>query len=163
MNQTDLVIKQATDSWNLYITRINKLLDTLTDEQLSKDIAPGRNSGMYLLGHLAAVNDAMLPLLGFGPLLHPEMEDIFVEKPDKAVELPASQTIREYWKQTCEALSNHFSKMTVDGWLSRHNSISETDFQKEPHRNKLNVLLNRTNHLSYHHGQLVLLGSAGSE
>jgi hypothetical protein len=28
---------------------------------------------------------------------------------------------------------------------------------KEPHRNKLNLLMNRTNHLSYHLGQLVLL------
>lgn len=163
MNQTELVIRQATDSWDLYVTRINKLLATLTDEQLSKDIAPGRNSGTYLLGHLAAVNDAMLPLLGFGPLLRPGMDDLFIEKPDKAAELPAAPLVREYWKDTCKALCNHFSKMTVDGWLSRHNSVSEADFKKEPHRNKLNVLLNRTNHLSYHHGQLVLLGKVGSE
>ena len=31
------------------------------------------------------------------------------------------------------------------------------DFIKEPHRNKLNVLLTRTTHLAYHAGQLALL------
>lgn len=39
----------------------------------------------------------------------------------------------------------------------KHSAVSEEDFAKEPHRNKLNLLLNRTNHLSYHHGQLVFL------
>jgi hypothetical protein len=28
---------------------------------------------------------------------------------------------------------------------------------KEPHRNRLNVLLGRMNHLSFHRGQLILL------
>jgi hypothetical protein len=35
--------------------------------------------------------------------------------------------------------------------------ISEQDFAKEPMRNKLNVLINRTNHLAYHYGQLRLI------
>jgi hypothetical protein len=42
-------------------------------------------------------------------------------------------------------------------WFERHTSVSEEDFLKEPHRNKLNVLLNRTNHQSYHFGQMILL------
>ena len=33
----------------------------------------------------------------------------------------------------------------------------EEDFIKEPHRNKLNIILTRTTHLSYHTGQLALL------
>jgi len=36
-------------------------------------------------------------------------------------------------------------------------AVSDEDFSKEPHRNKLNVIINRTNHMSYHLGQLILL------
>jgi hypothetical protein len=42
-------------------------------------------------------------------------------------------------------------------WFNRHTVVSEADFEKEPHRNKLNLLINRTNHLSYHLGQLIYL------
>jgi hypothetical protein len=35
--------------------------------------------------------------------------------------------------------------------------MTEEDFEKEPGRNKLSVLINRTNHMAYHLGQLVLL------
>jgi hypothetical protein len=47
--------------------------------------------------------------------------------------------------------------MTADAWLSRHESMTDADFEKDPARNKLSVLLNRTNHLSFHFGQLRLL------
>ncbi|MBK6626451.1 MAG: hypothetical protein IPJ87_16545 [Flavobacteriales bacterium] len=35
--------------------------------------------------------------------------------------------------------------------------IAEVDLPKEPHRNRLNVLMSRTNHLAYHRGQLIML------
>jgi hypothetical protein len=47
--------------------------------------------------------------------------------------------------------------MSTADWLDRHMSISAEDFKREPMRNKLNVLINRTNHESYHLGQLMLL------
>jgi len=47
--------------------------------------------------------------------------------------------------------------MSVADWMGRHMSVSEEDFAKEPQRNKFNVLIGRTNHQSYHLGQLNLL------
>jgi hypothetical protein len=47
--------------------------------------------------------------------------------------------------------------MKPQDWLGRHTAVSEEDFQKEKHRNKLNVLISRTNHAGYHLGQLVYL------
>jgi len=47
--------------------------------------------------------------------------------------------------------------MTSEDWLSRHTSVSEEDFAADPLRNKLNVLIGRTNHESYHLGQANLL------
>jgi hypothetical protein len=56
-----------------------------------------------------------------------------------------------------ETLSDHIQDLPADDWFTRHSNISEEDFMKEPHRNRLNVLLDRTIHLSNHRGQLLLL------
>lgn len=47
--------------------------------------------------------------------------------------------------------------MKAEDWFMRHTAISEENFASEPHRNKLNIVMNRTSHLSYHLGQLVYL------
>lgn len=153
-----LTIKMTLDAWNKELTATNKLFDSLSDEQLTKEISPGRNTGIYLLGHLAAVQDALLPLLGFGEKLYPELEDIFIKSPDRSGKaFPSVAELRTCWKKVNEELANNLSKTTDEQWLQKHNSVSAEDFAKEPHRNKLNVLISRTNHLSYHRGQLVLL------
>jgi hypothetical protein len=54
-------------------------------------------------------------------------------------------------------LGERLASLSEEQWFQRHNSVSEEDFQKEPHRNKLNVLLGRSTHIAYHLGQLVLL------
>lgn len=156
--QQKLFIKLALDSWSIYISRVTKLIDELTDEQLQREVSPGRNSGVYLVGHLAAVHDAMLPLLGLGEKLYPELENIFIKNPDKSsLEKPSIKLIRQYWKNVNDALASRFEKMQAEEWFQRHSAISEADFQNEPNRNKLNVLINRTNHMAGHYGQMVFL------
>jgi hypothetical protein len=39
--------------------------------------------------------------------------------------------------------------------LQKHTAVSDADFAKEPHRNRLSVVLNRAGHVQYHLGQLV--------
>jgi hypothetical protein len=156
--QQELFIKIALDSWNIQLVRINKLLETLTDEQLQQEVAPDRNSGAYLLGHLAAIHDAMLPLLNFGNRLYPQLEEAFVQNPDRSpIFKPSTSLLRQYWSDVNSVLASHFNKLNPDEWLQKHTAISDEDFAKEPHRNRLSVLLNRTNHLSYHYGQLAFL------
>ena len=47
--------------------------------------------------------------------------------------------------------------MQPEDWFTKHSAISAEDFAKEPHRNKLNILINRTVHQGYHMGQLAYL------
>jgi DinB superfamily len=151
-------IKMALSAWETYNTRVKKLLDTLTDEELLAESAPGRNRGIYLIGHLIAVSDGLFPILGFGERLYPELDNIFLESPDKAdAELPSINELKEYWNKVNTKLADHISGMREEEWFTRHNKVSEEDFAKEPHRNKLNIIINRTNHTSYHLGQLIYL------
>jgi hypothetical protein len=155
---TQVMIKMVLDIWHSKIKESDTLFDKLSDEQLQKQVVPGRNSGIYLLGHLVAVHDRLLPLLGLGERLYPQLDESFIDNPDGAKSSPATiSELRQYWKNINTTLAGHFSKLEPDQWFQKHNSVSAADFEKEPHRNKLNVIINRTNHLSYHLGQLVFL------
>lgn len=148
----------ALSSWETQNTRVKKLMDTLSDEQLMSETAPGRNRGVYLIGHLITVSDGLLPLLGFGDRLYPQLEEVFLKQPDgSGLEAPSLADLKKYWDEVHNKLTGHFSKMKADDWFTRHTSVSEADFAKEPHRNKLNIIINRANHTSYHLGQLVYL------
>lgn len=156
--QADLLVKMSLMAWDAQNNYLDKLINSLTDEQLAKEIAPGRNTGVYLLGHLIAVSDGLFPLLGFGDRLFPEMEEVFLKNPDKSgFNFPSVTELKQRLKTVNEKLNGHFHSIDVDGWLSRHMSVSPADFEKEPHRNKLNVLLNRTGHMANHIGQMNLL------
>lgn len=161
MQMTDqqvLFVKMALDAWNSELKYTNALLDQLSDAQLMREVSPGRNRGIYLLGHLTAVHDQVLPLLRFREKLHPELYGPFHDEPDGAgAELPPIAQLRAQWKEVNEALLKHMMGLAPEEWFTRHANISEADFPKEPHRNRLNVLLSRTNHLAYHRGQMVLL------
>ena len=136
----------------------NKIFDNLSDEELMQEVAPGRNRGIYLLGHLTAVHDRMLPLLRFEEAKYPELTAVFLESPDKAVEaIPSASQLRQQWKDMNDTLSGHINNLPADDWFTRHANISEEDFITEPDRNRLKVLLDRTIHLSNHRGQLLLL------
>ena len=146
------------DAWNAHLTRADRFFSSLSDEQLKEETAPGKNSGIYLLGHLTAIHDALFPLLELGEKLHPELEEIFIKNPDKsAIEKPAPDILKNYWTEVNNKLSQQFNQFTFDDWFKKHTSVSDEDFEKEPHRNKLNVLISRTNHLAYHLGQLAFL------
>lgn len=154
----ELFVKMVLDAWFGKLKRADELFDSLPDEALQNEVAPGRNRGVYLLGHLTAAHDALLPLLGFGDTLYPEMFDTFLIKPDRAVEdLPSVEELRDRWKKVHEVLIAKCTNETAKGWFEKHTSVSEADFATQPHRNKLNVIISRTNHLDFHLGQLIFL------
>jgi len=156
--QSDLLVKMSLMAWDAQNNYLNKLISSLTDEQLAKEIAPGRNTGVYILGHLIAVSDALLPLLGFDDRLFPEMEEVFLKNPDKSgLSFPSADELKQRLEAVNAKLNSYFQSTDVNGWLSKHMSVSAEDFVKEPHRNKLNVLINRTGHMASHIGQMNLL------
>jgi hypothetical protein len=156
--EKEIFIKMVVSYWQVVNNRTTDLFGKLSDDELSAETAPGRNTGIYLLGHLTAVHDAMFPILGFGEPLFPELYKVFVESPDKSgLEKPPLPYLRECWSKVTSALQQRIDATSSDDWFTRHNAVSAEDFEKEPTRNKLNIIINRTNHLSTHLGQLIYL------
>ena len=160
MNNSDTMVKMAMSAWDSHVTRTTNLLKELSDDQLSKEVAPGKNTGKYLLGHLVAVHDALNDIMGLASREHADLDKAFIMHPDKqGLAMPEISVLREYWDDVHQKLNSALQSMQPDDFFKRHNSVSDEDFIKEPTRNKLNVLISRTNHLSYHLGQLQLLKS----
>src|ERR1700676_3188842 len=143
--------------WKAQVDRADKLFGSLSSEEVLREIAPGRNRLLYLWGHLTAIHDAMLPLLGLRERLHPEFDVAFVSNPDKSrADIPSHEQIRRAWNVVNAELWKGFETMSWSDWGQRHSAVSEEDFAKDASRNRFSVLLSRTNHLSYHLGQAVL-------
>jgi hypothetical protein len=157
-NELELLVKMSLMAWDAQNNALNKLLNELSDEQLQKEIAPGRNRGIYLLGHLVAVSDGMIPLMDFGEKLFPGLYPVFVKEPDSAInDLPSAVELKLDLEAVNAKLTEKIKTTTTAQWFERHTAISPEDFAKEPHRNKLNIIINRTGHMAYHIGQMVLL------
>jgi hypothetical protein len=153
----ELFLNNAIGSWKQVIGRIDKGFLQLSDEEIQKQVAPGKNRLIYLLGHLTAVHDRMFSLLGIGERLHPELDEAYISNPDRTLPDPvAPADLKKLWSEVNRRLTEAFEKLTPAEWLQKHTAVSDEDFAKDPSRNRLSILLSRTNHAAFHTGQAVL-------
>lgn len=157
MTNEELLSLVALNSWKQVISRFDKGLAAHSDDDLQKQVAPGRNRLYYLVGHLTAVHDRLFALLGIGERLHPELDEPFITNPDQAGNNPvAAQELRKAWSEVNGKLTAALESLTPAEWLKKHTEVSDEDFAKDPTRNRLAVVISRTNHASFHSGQAVL-------
>jgi uncharacterized damage-inducible protein DinB len=149
----DLILNQLEGK----VQQTTAVFTTLGAEAAQVPVAPDRNTVSYLLGHLVAVHDKLLEGLDLGQRLHPEWDSLFLTPQQAGSEYPAYQDLLGAWQQVNAALVAGFATLSIDDWLTKHAYVSDADFAREPHRNKLNLLLSRTGHLFHHGGQLALV------
>src|SRR6478735_5465912 len=124
--QPGLFIKMVVAEWDKQNNNFNRFLSSVTGEQLSKEIAPGKNTGIYLVGHLIAISDAMLPLLAFGEKLFPHLGNTFIENPDKSgLKMPSLAELKEQSTRVNSELSKHIRSTSPADWFKRHMSVSD--------------------------------------
>jgi DinB superfamily len=158
MTPEQALVTSTVNSWKTATERADKLFLPLTEAQLQKEVAPGKNRLIYLLGHLTAVHDRMLPLLDLGPRLYPELDAAFITSPDRATsDLPTGDEIKRSWNEVNGKLLAGFERLSPAEWLQKHTSVSEEDFAKDPSRNRFAILLSRTGHITFHLGQTALI------
>jgi uncharacterized damage-inducible protein DinB len=157
MTTNQLMIDTALASWRQAVAQASETFNLLTDDQFQREVAPGKNRVLYLLGHLTAVNDAMLTILGLGDRLHPELDAMFIKNPDKVIkELPTAANLKKYWAEVNQNVLHKMEALSPREWLQRHATMTDEDLAKNPTRNRLNILLSRARHVSYHRGQVAV-------
>ena len=144
-------------NWDAQNKRIQKILDTISDENFYKPILSNGNSPSWILGHLTEADDALLELMGISSRLYPEMKAIYHhERGENQNGHLSRQEVNEKFNSILTKLDQAFKSWNESEWLTRHTAVSEEDFKKAPHRNKLNVLLSRVTHKASHLGQLAM-------
>ncbi len=147
----------ALKTWKTELEKADTFFSALTDEQLQTRVAPDKNRLVYLYGHLIAVHDRMLPLLGVGERLYPELDAPFLLEADSSTApSPSAADLKRWWDEVHNRLNPALDGVAPTDWADRHTAVSAEDFSKNPLRNRLSVLLSRTAHVSYHVGQAVL-------
>ncbi len=158
MSSNEQFANTAVKSWKMAVGRLNDVLAAADNDKLQREVAPGRNRITYLIGHLAAVNDRLLPMLGIGERLHPELDAAYIDNPDRALPDHVSpEALKQALAEVNDKLTAAFEKFTPDQWLEKHASVSAEDFAKDPSRNRMAVLLSRTSHVAMHAGQILLV------
>jgi len=158
MEQQQIFIQMALHAWHMQIKKAEKFFFEFTDEQLMREVAPGKNRCIYLLGHLTAYHDLLPEILGLGTKAYPTLQPIFLQTPDNvSTPIPSLGELKSLWTSVHQRLDDAFAAMPPADWFTRHNAMTDEDFSKDPTRNKLSVLLNRTSHVAYHLGQVIFL------
>lgn len=117
--------------WDTYNKRIQKTLDTISDENFNKPIVAGSNSPSWIFGHLAEADDSLLELLGIGSRKFPELKDIYHHErgSNQAGHLSKAEIITK-WRDILTELDRAFKSWNEKDWLSRHTAVSEEDSPK---------------------------------
>jgi hypothetical protein len=158
MDQQQLFVKMALHNWNTQIARAEKIFNSYTEKEFYKEIAPGKNRIIYIYGHLAAYHDILKETLGIGERSYSGLAAMFLQHPDSpTVSYPSLNDLSSIWKDVHEHLKQLFNDLPVEDWFKRHSAMTDEDFEADPSRNRLSVLLNRTNHVAYHLGQVILV------
>src|ERR1700759_1188588 len=140
MTNEEIFAATSVSNWVTATSRLEKILAPLKDEDLQLQVAPGRNRVYYIVGHLAAVSDLMLPLLGLGERLYPELDEFFISNPDRSKEDKYSGAeLRKILTEVNTKVAEGMKAMPAADFLKPHSAVSEEDFQKQPLRNRLAV------------------------
>lgn len=144
--------------WSTYNKRMEKVFETISAENFNTPIVANGNSPSWLLGHLVDTDDKLLELFGIRQRLFPELSSIYHhERGSNQTGHLTREDLQKKWKSISDELDRAFNTWSETDWLSRHTAVSESDFAKEPHRNKLNVMLSRVTHKASHLGQISML------
>ena len=149
----------AIKTWKTVTARLEKLLSSLSDDDLQLEVAPGRNRVYYVLGHLAAHHDRLLPMLNIGGRLHSDLDDVFITNPDRTFpeDEYSGAELRKMLTEVNSAVLAGVEAMSPVDLLKRHADVSEGDFAKDTLRSRLAVFESRTAHVMFHAGQIRLV------
>lgn len=161
MTIEDVFSATTIKTWTTVIGRLERNLSSLSEFDMQSEVAPGRNRVYYILGHLTAFHDRLSPMLDLGERLYPELDELFVSSPDRTFpDRYVGSELRTMFLAVNARVANGIQTMSTVDFLKKHGAVSAEDFAKDPLRNRLAVLQNRTSHAAFHEGQIRLVRKA---
>ncbi|HEY4304914.1 MAG TPA: DinB family protein [Gemmatimonadaceae bacterium] len=146
-DQARLFTRIALNTWKATVGRFDDIVVGCSDEELEREVTAGRSRLFYLIGHITALHDRLLPVLGLGERKHAELDAEFGDERDAhRSSALAPGRLRQLWSEVNAALLFGMEKLTPEQWLEKASSAAE--------QSRLSVLLAWTDHVSLHSTQL---------
>lgn len=140
-------------------------LTRLSDDDLKMEIAPGKNHGVWILGHLIESDDDLSLYLGKGPMLFQEYSDLFGQGSvlKSVTEYPPVSLMRQQWKEVADKNLKIYEELN-DEELDEPHAMVKGKLEDDFFKTKENCIINWLLHQVYHAGQLsVLYAMTGKE
>jgi hypothetical protein len=96
-----IISRQFYEQWKITSGWISENLDDLSDDDLKHELAPGKNHGVWILGHLIQCEDELSKFLGLGDYIYPENEQLFSQNSKllPVESYPELKTLRIQWEE----------------------------------------------------------------
>lgn len=147
--QARLFTRIALNTWKATVGRFDDIVAASSDEELEREVTPGKSRLFYLIGHLTALHDRLLPVLGLGERRHAELDAEFGEERDEhRTSAVSPRRVRQLWSEVNATVLAGMERLTPEQWLEQPPAAVEPS--------RLSVLLNWTDHVSLHSTQIRL-------
>lgn len=144
--------------WELTISWINGSLKMLSNDDLKESILPGKNHGVWILGHLIESEDELSTFLGKGSMLFPSYLDLFGQgsKLQPLESYPPIEELRSHWKNVISKNETMLKEMKDSELEEPHCQRSENE-PNDFFQTKGRCVAIWSLHQMYHNGQLAIL------
>lgn len=152
------VINSYLEQFSIMQGWIDQHLNSLSDEDLKNEIAPGRNTGIWTLGHLIASMDDIGLYLSDKDKDYKDYWEMFGpgSKLQPSDTYPPVTEMRDKWKKVNEKAKKIIGNVSDEDLENDHNNKTDTtDFYKT----KKKVIDCWILHQMYHAGQLGILSA----
>lgn len=148
-DQARIFTRIAVNTWKATVGRFDDIVAACSDEELEREVTSGKSRLFYLIGHLTALHDRLLPMLGLGERRHAELDAEFSDERDAHRASGFSpRRVRQAWNDVNAALLAGMERLTPEQWLEKPAAVDRA--------NRLSVLLDWTDHVSLHSTQVRL-------
>lgn len=158
----NILSKQFEKQYDMMLEWVDGFLNSLSDDDFKTELAPGKNHGVWLFGHIIVCDDDFSVYMGKGELLYPEIAEVFAQgsKLMPVEKYPPVKELKDQWKKVCEKNKKIYSEL-IDKELSEPHAMVK-DFETDYFKTKERVVIAWQFHQVYHAGQLgVLVSKAG--
>jgi len=159
------IVKRFAEQYENMAEWVGMNIEPLNDDEYKWELSPGKNHGVWLLGHLITSDDDFSLFMGRGEMLYPEYPAIFGEgsKLQSVDNYPSVAVLKEQWKNVVEKNKKVYADLKDAELDERHGMIKDyEDYKKDSFKTKMSVIMHWQLHQMYHAGQLgILVSRAG--
>ncbi|MEO8665859.1 MAG: DinB family protein [Ignavibacteria bacterium] len=153
----NILVKKFLEQYIVMIEWVNLYINALTDKDFEMELSPGKNHGVWILGHMIASDDDFSLMMGKGELLFPEYQELFGQgsKLQPVKNYPAVEQLRKQWNDLFEKNKKIYEDLKDADFNQPPENT--TDANKDFFNTKAKVIMAWQLHQMYHGGQLSVL------